>query len=210
MLDLDLLTAYCENVSLPQSELLKELDRETNLKTLKPRMLSGHLQGALLHMLIKIHGSKRILEIGSFTGYAAICMATALPEKGELITLEANEELKYISSKYFKKAGLENTITQHFGDAKELVKTLEGSFDFVFIDAGKKDNEYYYEKTLPMVPAGGLILVDNVLWTGKVLQEKKDKNTQIIHDFNQKMARDERIESLYLPLRDGLAIFRKK
>lgn len=210
MLDLDLLTAYCEQLCLPQSDVLRALDRETNLRTLKPRMLSGHLQGALLHMLIKIHGSKRILEIGSFTGYAAICMATALPDEGQLITLEANKELEYISSKYFKKAGLNDIITQHFGDAKELITKLEGSFDFVFIDAGKKDNEYYYEMSLPMVPSGGLILVDNVLWTGKVLQEKKDKNTQIIHNFNQKMAQDKRIESLYLPLRDGLAIFRKK
>jgi caffeoyl-CoA O-methyltransferase len=209
-MNLEQLTAYCEGLCIPESSILKELERETNLKTLKPRMISGHLQGTLLHMLVKIHGSKRILEIGTFTGYATICMASALPEDGELITLEANEELEFISGKYFKKANLDHKIKQHFGDAKSLVKSLSGNFDLVFIDAGKKDNEYYYETIFPQVKTGGLILVDNVLWSGKVLDQKMDKHTKIIHDFNVKMSKDERIETLYLPLRDGLALFRKK
>ena len=209
-MDLDLLTTYCEGLCMPQSALLKELERETNLKTLNPRMLSGHLQGTLLHMLVKIHGSKRILEVGTFTGYATIAMASALPEDGELITLEANEELEFISKKYFQKAELQDIITQHFGDAKALIKTVEGIFDLVFIDAGKKDNEYYFEQILPQVRSGGLMLVDNVLWSGKVLDEDMDNHTQIIHDFNVKMSKDPRLESLYLPLRDGLALFRKK
>lgn len=209
-MDLDLLTKYCEGLCIPESDVLKELERETNLKTLKPRMISGHLQGTLLHILVKIHGSKRILEIGTFTGYATICMASALPNDGELITLEANAELEFISGKYFKKANLTDKIHQKFGDAKALVKDLDGEFDMVFIDAGKKDNEYYYETIFPQVKSGGLILVDNVLWSGKVLNDTMDKHTKIIHDFNVKMSKDQRIESLYLPLRDGLALFRKK
>lgn len=209
-MDLEALTRYCERVSLPQAAILQELERETNLKTLKPRMLSGHLQGNILYFLVQISGAKDILEIGTFTGYATLAMAYALSPDGHITTIEANPELAFISDKYFKKSGLGAQIHQIFGDAKEEVTKLSGPFDLVFIDAGKKDNVYYYEAVLPKVKSGGLILVDNVLWSGKVLNDPMDKHTRIIHDFNTQMSSDSRVESLYLPMRDGLAIFRKK
>jgi predicted O-methyltransferase YrrM len=209
-MDLEALTRYCEGVSLPKAAILQELERETNLKTLKPRMLSGHLQGNVLYFLVQISGAKHILEIGTFTGYATLAMAYALSPDGHITTIEANPELGFISDKYFKKSGLSTQIHQIFGDAKEEVNKLSGPFDLVFIDAGKKDNAYYYEAVLPKVKSGGLILVDNVLWSGKVLDDPMDKHTQIIHDFNTQMSADSRVESLYLPMRDGLAIFRKK
>ncbi len=139
-MDLEALTKYCERVSLPQEAILQELERETNLKTLKPRMLSGHLQGNVLYFLVQISGAKNILEIGTFTGYATLAMAYALSPNGHITTIEANSELAFISDKYFKKSGLGAQINQIFGDAKEEVKKLSGPFDLVFIDAGKKDN----------------------------------------------------------------------
>lgn len=203
------LTKYCEQHSSPQAQLLYDLERETHLKTLAPQMLSGHLQGQFLTLLSHLMCPKHILEIGTFTGYAAICMAQGLSEKGVLHTIEANEELNYISQKYFEKAGLEHKIQQHIGDAKKIIPTLEEGFDMVFIDAGKLDYAYYYDLIFEKVNPGGIIMADNVLWSGKVIKGKTDKDTKALDAFNKKILNDERVENLILPIRDGMLIARK-
>lgn len=204
------LIKYCENHSTPQSQILYELERETNLKTLAPQMISGHLQGALLSLLSSLKRPQTILEIGTFTGYAAICLAQGLAENGILHTIEANEELAYIIQKYIKKADLEHKIQLHIGNAKTLIPTIDSTFDIVFIDAGKNDYEYYYDLVFDKVNSGGLIIADNVLWSGKVVQKDKDKDTKTIHAFNQKIQNDPRVENLLLPIRDGLIIAQKR
>jgi caffeoyl-CoA O-methyltransferase len=203
---------YCQQHTSPQSEALHELERETNLKTLAPQMLSGHVQGQVLQLISQLMGPRRILEVGTFTGYAAICLAQGLPAHGKLITIEANPELEYISKKYFQKTGLEDKIDAMVGDAKQIIPTLGDTFDLVFIDAGKQDYAHFYDLVFDKVSIGGLIIADNVLWSGKVLRPElieKDKDTKMIHAFNQKIQQDERVENVLLPLRDGLIIARK-
>ena len=209
---IQLIHQYCEQHTSVQSDALYELERETNLKTLAPQMLSGHLQGQLLQLISQLMAPKRILEIGTFTGYAAICLAQGLSDNGKLVTIEANPELEYISKKYFKKTGLEDKIEAIRGDAKQIIPTLADTFDIVFIDAGKQDYAYFYDLVFDKVNIGGLILADNVLWSRKVLNPeliKKDKDTKIIHAFNNKIQQDERVENVLLPLRDGLIVARK-
>lgn len=209
---IQLIHQYCEQHTSPQSDALYELERETNLKTLAPQMLSGHLQGQLLQLISQLMRPKRILEIGTFTGYAAICMAQGLPDDGKLMTIEANPELEYISKKYFKKTGLDQKVEAIIGDAKQIIPTLTDTFDMVFIDAGKQDYAYFYDLVFDKVNIGGLIMADNVLWSRKVLDPeliKKDKDTKTIHTFNNKIQQDERVENVLLPLRDGLIIARK-
>lgn len=201
---------YCENKSSPTSDLLYQLERESHLKTLAPQMISGHLQGKLLCMISKMIRPKRVLEIGTFTGYSALCLAEGIPDDGSLITLEANKELKYISDKYFTASPFSQIIESHHGDAKSIIPDLEGDFDLVFIDAGKRDYILYYDLVLPKTKSGGYILADNVIWSGKVTDQKKDKDTQILDDFNTYVLKDERVENLILPLRDGINIIRKK
>lgn len=200
---------YCEALSTPQSAVLYNLERETYLKTLAPQMISGHLQGQLLQFISQMIKPKYVLEIGTFTGYAAICLAKGLQEGGQLHTIEVKPELGYLSQKYVEKAGLKNQIYLHTGKAEEIIPTLNLEFDIVFIDAGKNDYARHYDMVIELLKPGGIILADNVLWSGKVVQEKYDTDTTTIHNFNQKVQDDSRVENLILPLRDGLLIARK-
>ncbi|RYD72296.1 MAG: O-methyltransferase [Sphingobacteriales bacterium] len=200
-----LLINYCE----PESELLQHIDRETNLKVLMPRMLSGHYQGRVLSMLSKMVSPKRILEIGTFTGYATLCLAEGLTTDGKIYTLDINAELEDMVRANFAKSPNCDKINYILGDASETVNQLDETFDIVFIDADKKNNGTYYDLIFDRVRPGGIIIVDNVLWSGKVLQDKQDKDTKNITSFNDEIAADERVEKLILPVRDGLFVIRK-
>ena len=201
---------YAEAHTEAESDLLQSLVRETHLKTLAPRMLSGHLQGRFLSLITKLMQPKRILEIGTFTGYSALCMAEGLAEDGILTTIEANDELAVLIEKYVKKGDFAGKIQPIFGNALEIIPTLTDVFDLVFIDAGKRDYPAYYDLVLPKVKSGGLIIADNILWSGKVVADKKDMDTTIIDQFNKKILADNRVECLLLPIRDGLIMARKK
>jgi caffeoyl-CoA O-methyltransferase len=202
----NLLLQYCE----PESELLQRINRETNLKVLMPRMLSGHYQGRVLSMLSKMISPKRILEIGTFTGYATLCLAEGLAPDGKLITLDKNVELEDMVRRNFADSPYEQQIVYQLGDAMQNIPLLEDVFDLVFIDADKKNNGNYYDLVFDKVRPGGLIIVDNVLWSGKVLSNQQDKDTKNIITFNEKVAADTQVEKLILPVRDGLFIIRKK
>jgi caffeoyl-CoA O-methyltransferase len=201
---------YAEAHTEAESDLLQSLVRDTHLQTLAPRMLSGHLQGRFLSLITKLMQPKRILEIGTFTGYAALCMAEGLAEDGILTTIEANDELAFLIRKYIKKGNFQGKIEPIFGNALNIIPTLSDGFDLVFIDAGKRDYPAYYDLVLPKVKSGGLIIADNILWSGKVAEDKKDKDTEIIDQFNKKLLADDRVECLLLPIRDGLMLARKK
>lgn len=203
------LTQYCEQHTSPQNEVLYQLERETYLKTLAPQMLSGHLQGQFLSFISQLQQPKTILEIGTFTGYAAICLAQGLPKDGIMHAIETNEELVYIIEKYLKKAGLDEKVILHVGDAKNIIPLLDTTFDLVFIDAGKHHNALYYDMVIDRLNPRGLILIDNVLWDGKVVQEKYDKDTTAIDAFNKKIHADKRVENMILPIRDGILVARK-
>lgn len=205
-----LIHEYCENHTTPQSQLLYDLERETHLKTLAPQMLSGHLQGAFLSLISQLMRPKVILEIGTFTGYAAICLAQGLAADGRLHTIEANPELEYLIRKYVNRAGLADKIQLHIGKAEDVIPTLDLRFDLVFIDAGKQQYLDFYNMVIEKVNPGGLILADNVLWSGKVIREEDDADTQTIRAFNDMVQADERVENIMLPLRDGLLITKKK
>ncbi|MCK9302944.1 MAG: O-methyltransferase [Bacteroidales bacterium] len=208
----EVVSDYAEQHSEKESELLHALDRETNLRTMYPRMISGHLQGELFKMLTYMIKPERVLEIGTFTGYSTICFASALPAESKIYTVEVNPEWSYISDKYFKNSGLSNKIISVIGDASEVIPKLCVNFDIVLIDANKKDNLKYYELVLPFLKSGGFILVDNVFWGGKVFDEKTnyDKDTSLIDEFNHYVTEDGRVENLLLPIRDGLMMVRKK
>jgi caffeoyl-CoA O-methyltransferase len=201
-----LLLKYCA----PESELLQRINRETHLKVLMPRMLSGHYQGRVLSMLSKLITPTRILEIGTFTGYATLCLAEGLSESGKLFTLDINAELEDMVRKNFADSPYNNQIEYILGDATQTVNQLDEVFDLVFIDADKKNNGTYYDLIFDRVRPGGLIIVDNVLWNGKVLNNQQDKDTKNITIFNDRVAADDRVEKLILPVRDGLFIIRKK
>jgi caffeoyl-CoA O-methyltransferase len=201
-----LLLNYCE----PENALLQKIDRETNLKVLMPRMLSGHYQGRVLSMLSKLISPDRILEIGTFTGYATLCLAEGLKANGLIYTLDINEELEEMLRRNFQNSDFNAQIKYILGDATETIGTLNETFDLVFIDADKKNNGRYYDLIFDKVRAGGLIIVDNVLWSGKVLDSNPDKDTKNITTFNDKIASDQRVEKLILPVRDGLFVIRKK
>ena len=202
---------YAENFTTPESRELAALNRETNLKRGDAIMLSGHLQGAFLRMVSHMIRPKRILEIGTFTGYSAICLAQGLQTGGRLHTLEIDEELHHMADLYFSKAGLADKITQHIGVASEIIPTLNESFDLVFIDADKLNYELYYDLVFDKVPIGGFIVADNVLYDGEVIlpEEQQCKNAKAIQRFNDKVKADTRVEHLLLPVRDGLMIVRK-
>jgi len=205
------LTRYLENSCEPENELLKHINRETHLKVSMPRMLSGHYQGKLLSMISKMINPERILEIGTFTGYATLCLAEGLSENGRIYTIDINLELEDMVRSNFKKSELDSKIMYQIGDAKEIIPTLNETFDLVFIDADKKNNATYYDMIIDKVRSGGLILVDNVLWSGKVLNEGvSDQKTSFISKFNEMVSSDQRIEKLILPVRDGLFLIRKK
>lgn len=198
--------------SQQESELLSQLNRETHLKVLMPRMLSGHLQGRVLSMISKMIRPERILEIGTYTGYSALCLAEGLQENGKLFTIDINEELAEIVKKYVAKSDYAKQIHYLVGDATEIIPGLNEKFDLVFIDADKENYINYFDLIIDKVNPGGFILADNVLWSGKVLQDdaKLDKDTKIIKEYNKKIASDKRVECVLLPIRDGIMIARKK
>lgn len=203
---------YILNHIEPEDEILKDLDRETNLNVIGARMISGHLQGQVLTMLSKMIHPKYILELGTFTGYSAICLAKGLQEGGKLITIEIDDELEIIAKKYFEKAGIQQKIVQQIGHALEIIPTLNETFDLVFIDAHKPEYPAYYEAVIGKVKSGGYIIADNTLWSGKVLEKPvpDDYQTLGIIQFNEIVKNDSRIEKVILPLRDGMTIIRKK
>ncbi|WP_449435692.1 O-methyltransferase [Pedobacter steynii] len=201
-----LLLNYCE----PESKLLQKIGRETNLKVLMPRMLSGHYQGRVLSFLSKMISPVRALEIGTFTGYATLCLAEGLTDNGIIYTLDINEELEDMVRSNFAESEYNGKIKYILGDATQTVNSLDETFDLVFIDADKKNNGTYYDLVFNKIRPGGLIIVDNVLWSGKVLNTNQDKDTKNITTFNDKIAADDRVEKLILPVRDGLFIIRKK
>lgn len=212
MTDLDFrLEQYILSIIEPEDDVLQELNRYTHLKILHPRMLSGHLQGQILQMLCFMIKPGKILEIGTYTGYSAICLAKGLNEGGILHTIEINDELGDISTKFITKSGLKDKIQLHIGDAKVIIPTLIDSFDLVFLDGEKSEYLNYYQLVFDKVNTGGYIFADNVLWSGKVVEEERtnDYFTKGIKEFNEFIKTDKRVEKLILPIRDGLMILRK-
>lgn len=197
---------YCEDHSSAPSALLRALERETHLKTLAPQMLSGPLQGRFLAMLSHLLRPVKVLEVGTFTGYSALCLAEGLAPDGVLHTIEGNEELTYLIRDYLEKAGLTERVQLHVGDALELIPTLGEDFDLVFLDANKVEYRQYLELVADRIRPGGLLLADNVLWSGKVLKPPFDADTAEIDAFNKTVLADERFRTLMLPLRDGLLL----
>jgi len=212
---MDILSQELENyLSLhfsPETDLLKKLEKETFQKTTQPQMLSGGYQGRLLSLISKLIRPNRILEIGTFTGYATLCLAEGLTPEGKIITIDRNEELMYLPRKYFAESEYAQQIEVKIGNAMDVLDDLNEKFDLVFIDADKSNYINYYEKVLGKMNPGGVILADNVLWYGKVLQETKanDKDTKILKEFNELTSKDPRVESIILPVRDGISLIRK-
>ncbi len=201
---------YIEQHSEKEPELLAALNKETYQKILLPRMLSGHFQGRVLSMLSKLIRPVNILEIGTFTGYAALCLCEGMQQNGQLHTIDIKEELVDFQRKYFDKSPWGNQITQHLGEAIAIIPTLEIEFDLVFIDADKENYLNYFELILPKMNKGGIILSDNVLWSGKVLEplQKNDNSTKVLLEYNKVLKEDPRIETVLLPIRDGLTVSR--
>ena len=193
----------------PENDLLKELVRETHAMVLQPRMLSGHLQGRFLSFIAKVYQPSLILEIGTYTGYSALCMAEGLKAGGCLITIDVNEELETFTRSFFDRSAYKEQIDYRIADAAHEIPAIEGPIDMVFIDADKRNYALYFDLVIDKMRPGGLILVDNVLWSGKIIEEAaKDKSTQALRDFNTKVANDSRVEPLLLPIRDGLFLLR--
>jgi predicted O-methyltransferase YrrM len=202
---------FIDAFGISDDEILNALARETSLTQLHPRMLSGLYQGNLLNLIVKLVNAKSILEIGTYSGYSAICMARALPEDGKLITLEINDEIDWLSAKYFQMAGLSHKIEAITGDALEIIPILDAEFDLVFIDADKREYLNYYNLVFPKVKSGGLIIADNVLWDNKIFMpvDSNDHMTKGIIEFNEFIRIDKRVEKIILPIRDGLMLVRK-
>lgn len=202
---------YIEEHISPESKLLEELYHKTYTSVVNPNMVSGHLQGKVLEMIVAMVNPKSILEIGTYTGYSAISMAGAMREGAILHTIEVNDELNDMSRSYIERAGLSNRIILHTGDAKMIIPEIKQTFDLVFIDGDKREYSQYYDIVFPYVNSGGFIIVDNVLWDGKVIDKKAgDPMTMGIREFNAKVKEDDRTEKVILPLRDGLMLIRKK
>ncbi|MEI5985504.1 O-methyltransferase [Sphingobacterium sp. PU5-4] len=204
------LEAYLEDTTDGENSLLKRVNRETYLRETMPHMLSGHYQGRVLSMLSKLVQPSLALEIGTFTGYATLCLAEGLAEGGKLHTIDINEEQQERVQGYFDESPSTDQIVYHIGDAADEIAKIEGIFDLVFIDADKKRNLYYFNELIDRVRPGGLLLIDNVLWKGKVFDDKPDNQTKQIIELNQTLASNDRVEKLILPIRDGLFVLRKK
>lgn len=202
--------SYCLAHTSPLGPLLSELERDTHLRTLSPQMLSGPYQGALLRFISWMIRPRHILEIGTFTGYAALCLAEGLAEDGLLHTIEVNDEFAWIIHKHIDKAGLGSKIRLYLGDAANVIPTIDAAFDLVFLDAGKMEYALHYELALAKMRPGGFLLADNVLWDGKVLHDAKDATAQALRAFNDFVQNDPRVENMLLHLRDGLMMVRKK
>ncbi len=202
---------YSLSKSTKEPKILNDLNRETHLKILNPRMLSGHYQGRILSLVSKIIKPKTVLEIGTYTGYSTICLSEGLDKNGSIHTIDHNEELLVIQNKYFKKAGISEKVKQYTGDATKIIKKLNLDFDLVFIDADKENYPLYFDSIIEKVKPGGVIIADNILWSGKILEkvEEEDYATKSIIEFNDKVNNDDRVETIILPIRDGLSLIRK-
>ena len=201
---------YLLNHSSPEDPVLAELTRHTYLKEVHPRMISGHIMGGFLQLFSQLISPSRILEIGTFTGYSAICLAKGLKSGGQLTTIEINDEFRETAILYFEKAGVLNQIKLLNGDALKIIPSLDETFDVVFIDANKDDYQEYYQLVFDKVSSGGYIITDNVLWGGKVLEDPTpDPTTSIIQQFNRMVTDDQRVENLLLPIRDGIMVIKK-
>lgn len=202
---------YSLSKSSKEPKILNDLNRETHLKILNPRMLSGHYQGRILSLVSKIIKPKTVLEIGTYTGYSTICLSEGLDNNGSIHTIDHNEELLVIQNKYFKKAGISEKVKQYTGDATKIIKKLNLDFDLVFIDADKENYPLYFDLIIEKVKPGGVIIADNILWSGKILEkvEEEDYATKSIIEFNDKVKNDDRVETIILPIRDGLSLIRK-
>ena len=210
---MEISATFIENFGRKEDKILYNLMRETALTQVNNnQMCSGEYQGELLNFLVKISNATKILEIGTFTGYATICMARALPEGGKIFTIERNDEIEWLAEKYFKLANLENKITKFIGDALNIIPKISETFDLIFIDGDKREYLNYYELSLQKLKNGGLILADNVLWHDKIFTEpsSNDYMTKAIIEFNNFVEKDERVEKIILPIRDGLMLIRKK
>ncbi|MFM6933971.1 MAG: O-methyltransferase [Flavobacteriales bacterium] len=205
------LDQYCCSHTAEENELLQRINRETHVEVLQPRMLSGHFQGRVLSMLSKMIQPNRILELGTYTGYSALCLAEGLTSEGKLMTIDVNEELEQRVKGYFQASPYAAQIEYIIQPALEVIPTLNETWDLVFIDADKQNYIAYYEMILPLVRSGGYVILDNVLWSGKVADpEKNDKDTVLLRELNARIHTDERVEEVLLPIRDGLMIARKK
>lgn len=204
--------AYAEKFTEPESDVLKELNRETYAHVLVPRMLSGHMQGRILSMFSKMIKPKLILEIGTYTGYSALCLAEGLQPGGILHTIDINEELEDMIKHYISKAGMYDKIKLHIGNATDVIKTIEGTFDLVFIDADKENYSNYFDMVINRVAIGGYIIADNVLWSGNVIkpESEMDDETKALVKYSEKVFSDNRVEQVLFPVRDGLLVARKK
>lgn len=203
--------AYAEQFTREEGELLAALNRETYAKVMTPRMLSGHLQGQVLRMFSQMIQPKNILEIGTYTGYSALCMVDGLQDGGKLVTIDVNEELKDMIDRYVEQSGKSDKIDRRIGNALDIIPTLEQTLDLVFIDADKENYSNYFDLVIDKVNVGGYIIADNVLWSGKVLEDDSDldKDTVALKNYVRKLKEDDRVETVLLPVRDGLLIARK-
>ncbi|WP_291858442.1 O-methyltransferase [Marinilabilia sp.] len=203
---------YIEEHTSPEDEILHDLRRQTHLKLLRPRMVSGPVQGQLLTMLCRMIQPSAVLEIGTFTGYSAICMARGLEQKAHIDTIERDDELESFIRFWFQKAGLKDKITLHIGDALKVIQSIDKTFDLVFMDGDKREYPAYYKAVIPKMKPGGYILADNILWNGKVVEptESHDDYTKGILNFNKTVKEDPRVEQVILPIRDGLMMIRIK
>jgi predicted O-methyltransferase YrrM len=206
------LTAYSEAHTSPESDLLRQLDRDTRAHIMAPRMLSGHLQGRFLSMISWMIRPRRILELGTYTGYSALCLAEGLADDGRLITIDQNEELEEFARSYWAKSPLYDRIDLRIGQAADIIPTLPDTFDLIFIDADKRNNKVYYDLVFEKLRPGGFLLIDNVLWSGKVIDTVKpnDLDTISVVEFNDLIQQDPRVDNVLLPVRDGITIVRKR
>ena len=215
---MDALERYVHDLSSPEEELLHELDRQTHLRVVQPRMLSGHIQGKLLELLVRMLRPRNILEIGTFTGYSALCMAAGLEEDGVLDTVEVDDELEEFAASFFRRSPHGQKIRQHIGSALDIVPTLGYTFDLVFIDGDKREYPDYYRMLMGdggskvLVHSGSILIADNILWSGKIVEPvaNNDRHTQALLEFNRMIREDERVENVIVPIRDGLNLIRVK
>lgn len=207
---MDLLEQYIHEHTSAEQELLRELDRQTNLRVVQPRMISGHIQGKLLELLVRMQRAKRVLEIGTFTGYSALCIAAGLGQGGELHTIEVDDELESFAADFFSRSEHSSKIHQHIGSALDLAPQIGGVFDMVFVDGDKREYPAYYNMLFDsgLVASGSVILADNILWSGKVVQplHHNDKHTRALLEFNKMVQDDPRVENVIMPIRDGLTL----
>lgn len=203
------ISSYSLGNTEEEPKLLSELNRETWANVMIPRMLSGHLQGRVLSMISKMIHPTNIIEVGTYTGYSALCMAEGLKENGKIHTLDINEEYTSVAKKYFDKSDYKENIIQHIGNAVDLIPQLNDKFQLAFLDADKENYSNYFDLIIEKMDVGGYIIADNVLWSGKVTEENKDEETMALHNYNKKVLSDKRVETVLLPVRDGLNISRK-